>query len=134
MKLACGGAAAAQLARFVLVGAGAAALLFVLAWGFVALGAPPFGSGIAAYAIAFVAAYSAHRAWTFGARHAHRTALPRYLAVQLGCGLASGALAHVAVHGAGASPAVMSALVTVAASAASFMLTSRWVFRKGAHD
>jgi putative flippase GtrA len=118
--------------RFVTVGVGAAALLFVLSYVFVGLGLSPFVGSIAAYAIAFVVAYTAQHGWTFGGAHAHAHALPRYLAVQLGCALLSGLVAHVSVESFGGTPLAMSAAVMIAASAASYVLSSLWVFPRQA--
>lgn len=117
-----------RILRFAMVGAAAALLLFLLSWLFVSLGAPPFAGSVAAYAIAFAVAYLAQRGWTFSGAHSHGRALPRYFAVQLGCALGSGAVAHAAVEGLGFSAILMSAVVTVAASAMSFVLSALWVF------
>ncbi|MEQ1951331.1 GtrA family protein [Mesorhizobium yinganensis] len=117
-----------RLVRFVTVGVGAAALLFALSYLFVRLGMSPFTGSIAAYAIAFAVAYTCQHGWTFGGKHDHSHALPRYLAVQLGCALISGLVAHVAVERFGASPLAMSIAVTVVASAASYVLSTVWVF------
>ncbi|MDX8432287.1 GtrA family protein [Mesorhizobium sp. M4B.F.Ca.ET.190.01.1.1] len=117
-----------RLFRFLVVGVGAALLLFVLSWLLVSLGLSPFVGSAAAYAIAFVVAYSAQRGWTFGGEHDHATALPRYLALQLGCAVFSGLVSHVAVAHFGLSPLGMSALTTVATSALSYVASSLWVF------
>ncbi|RVD16248.1 GtrA family protein [Mesorhizobium sp. M4B.F.Ca.ET.017.02.2.1] len=117
-----------RLFRFLVVGVGAALLLFVLSWLLVSLGLSPFVGSAAAYAIAFVVAYSAQRGWTFGGEHDHATALPRYLALQLGCAVFSGLVSHVAVARFGLSPPAMSALTTVATSALSYVASSLWVF------
>lgn len=117
-----------RLFRFATVGAGAAALLFGLSWLFVSFGLPPFAGSVFAYLIAFVVAYCAQRAWTFEGRHSHNQVLPRYLVLQLGCALFSGVVAHVAVTRFDMPPFAMSALATLAASAASYVLSSLWVF------
>jgi putative flippase GtrA len=118
--------------RFVTVGIGAAVLLFALSYLFVSFGMSPFLGSIAAYAVAFAVAYTAQHGWTFGGAHAHAHALPRYLAVQLGCALISGLVAHVSVESFGGTPFAMSSAVTVAASAASYILSSLWVFPRQA--
>jgi len=117
-----------RLLRFVVVGLGAALLLFALTYAFLSLGIAPAAASLAAYAIAFVAAYSAQRRWTFGGRHPHGHALPRYFAVQLGCALLSSLSAHVAALGFGLPPLVVSAIATLVASAASYLLALLWVF------
>jgi putative flippase GtrA len=117
-----------RLARFVVVGAGANALLFVLVFLFHRLGAPAFWAGVTAYAIAFGAAYLAQRGWTFGGAHSHRRAFPRYLAAQLVCAVASGAVGHICVAVFDAPPLLMSAAVTVTAGITSYLLSSLWVF------
>jgi putative flippase GtrA len=118
--------------RFVTVGVGAAALLFLLAYLFVSLGMTPFAGTVVAYAIAFAAAYTAQRAWTFGARHRHGHALPRYFVIQAGCALMSGGLAHVLVTYLQMPPLAMSVAITAASSVASYLLSSRWAFAAAA--
>jgi putative flippase GtrA len=117
-----------RLFRFLTVGVGAALLFFVLSWLLVSLGLSPFIGSVVAYAIAFVVAYSAQRGWTFGGQHDHISAMPRYLALQLGCALFSGLVSHLAVTRFGLSALAMSALTTVAAGAVSYILSSLWVF------
>lgn len=117
-----------RLCRFVIVGVSAAALLFVLTYALVALGLPPFAGSVLAYAAAFCVAYLAQRGWTFRAQHAHASALPRYFVLQAGCALFSGLVSHVAVSRFGMSPLPMAAVTTIAASAASYVLSSCWVF------
>ena len=121
--------ASVRLIRFAVVGIGAALLFFVLSWALVSAGLPPFVGSVIAYVLAFVVAYSAQRGWTFEGRHDHAHALPRYLVTQLACATFAGLSAHVAVSIFSASPLVMSAITTVAASAASYVLSLVWVFR-----
>ncbi|WP_296737422.1 GtrA family protein [Mesorhizobium sp.] len=121
--------AAARLARFVVVGIGAALLFFVLSWALVSAGLPPFAGSVIAYLLVFVMAYSAQRSWTFEGRHGHGRAFPRYLVTQLVCAVFAGLCAHVAVSIFSAPPLVMSAIITLAAGAASYVLSSLWVFR-----
>ena len=111
----------------------AAVLLFALSYIFVArAGMSPFVASTLAYGIAFVCAYFAQRGWTFGASHSHGHALPRYLATQLVCALLAGVVSHLAVHGASATPIFMSVVSTAISSAASYLLTSLWVFPQAA--
>lgn len=117
-----------RLFRFLVVGVGAAALLFLLSFLLVHAGLPPFAASTLAYGIAFVVAYSAQRGWTFGAEHDHGHALPRYFVLQAGCALFSGLVSHVAVAQFGMSPLAMSAVTTIVTSAVSFVLSSVWVF------
>ncbi len=120
-----------RLSRFLVVGVGAAVLLFGLTWLFARAGMPPFWGSAVAYAIAFAIAYTAQRNWTFGGGHAHGRALPRYFAVQAGCALTAGVVSHIAIEGFGLPPAAMAAVVTVAASAVSYLLSTFWVFPEG---
>jgi putative flippase GtrA len=117
-----------QPVRFAVVGVAAAALFFVLAYLFVSVGMTPFAGTVVAYGIAFAAAYAAQRAWTFGARHGHGHALPRYFIIQLGCALMSGILAQLLVTYLQMPPLFMSAVTAAAASVASYFLSSRWAF------
>lgn len=116
--------------RFLIVGGGAAALMFVLSYLFRRIGIPPFAGSTAAYAIVFVIAYSAQRGWTFGGAQSHRQAFPRYLAAQLGCALLSGVVGYVFTEMLAAPPLVMSAAVTATAGIGSYVLSSRWVFAR----
>lgn len=117
-----------RLLRFFIVGAGAALLMFVLSYLFVMAGFRPFAGSILAYVLVFVLAYTAQRSWTFGGEHRHGSALPRYLVLQAGCALASGTVAHVAVTGFSLSPLPMAVLTALAAGAASYAVSSAWVF------
>jgi len=123
-----------QPVRFALVGVGAAALMFALSYLFVSVGMRPFLGATVAYAIAFVFAYMTQRAWTFGARHRHGHAFPRYCAIQVVCALLSGVLAHLLVAYLSTPPLIMSAVTTVAASVASYFLSSRWAFAEAAES
>lgn len=118
---------AATLARFASVGLGAAALLFSLTWLLTRAGLPPFSAGVAAYAASLAVAYLLQRGWSFGGRHAHGRALPRYLASQALAALTSGAVAHAASAG-GFDAGLASAAATVAASSISLLLALLWVF------
>lgn len=115
-------------ARFVIVGVGVMLLFFGLNWLFVAFGAPPFASGIAAYAIAFLCAYGAHHKWTFEGARAHSQVFPRYLAAQAFCAVISGIVSHVSVTTFGVAPAIMSAAATSIGSVVSYFLARHWVF------
>ena len=117
-----------QPVRFAVVGLGAAAIMVVLSYLLVIMGIPPFAASVLAYATAFVLAYTAQRAWTFGARHRHGHALPRYFAIQAGCALMSGVLAHVLVTYLHMAPLPMSVVIAAASSLASYVLSSRWAF------
>jgi putative flippase GtrA len=118
----------ARLVRFVVVGAGSAGLLMALAFGFIRAGAPPFAGGLAAYAVSFGVAYLLQRNWTFDGAGDHARTLPRYLAVQAGCALASGGLSHLLVAALGWPPALASAVMTVCVAAVSYLASSLWVF------
>ncbi|WP_394888467.1 GtrA family protein [Mesorhizobium sp. AaZ16] len=122
----------AQHVRFAVVGIGAAAIMVVLSYVLVTMGTPPFAGSVVAYATAFAVAYTAQRAWTFGARHRHSHALPRYFIIQVGCALMSGGLAHVLVIYLQMPPLAMSVAITVASSVASYLLSSRWAFAAAA--
>lgn len=118
--------------RFLIVGGGTAALLMGLSFGLMRLGAPPFGAGLAAYAVSFVVAYTLQRNWTFRAEGRaagrHSRTLPRYLLVQASCALVSGALSHLLVRVFGWPPALASAGMTVCVAGVSYFASSLWVF------
>jgi putative flippase GtrA len=117
-----------RLARFIVVGAGANISLFVLSYLFRSLGIAPFVAGAGAYAITFVAAYTAQRGWTFGSTESHSRVFPRYLAAQIACAALSGLVGHVSVEAFSFSPFWMSVAVTAVAAVGSFLLSSLWVF------
>jgi putative flippase GtrA len=124
MRAANGG----RLFRFVVVGAGAACLLFVLTFLLVSIGLPPLSGSVLAYAVCIAIAYVAQRDWTFRDRQNRGNSFRRYLMVQAGCAVFSGLISHVSVEWFGMTPLAMSAMTTIAASAASYMVTSTWVF------
>jgi putative flippase GtrA len=130
MTLALRPALRSRLLRFVVTGAGAAALFVVLASLLAGAGMPPLLAGPLAYLIAFAFAYLTQRSWTFAAEQTHAVAFPRYLALQLGCAALSGAVSHVAVHWYGAAPLTMSLAAVLVTSAVSYVLSSRWVFAR----
>lgn len=118
--------------RFVAVGVGAAALFFLLSYLLVSVGMAPFAGTVVAYAVAFAAAYTAQRTWTFGARHGHGHAFPRYFIIQVVCALMSGIVAQLLVTYLQMPPLAMSAVTAAAASVASYFLSSRWAFAEAA--
>lgn len=120
--------------RFLLTGAGAALLFLSLSLLFATAGLTPFVGSVAAYSIALVVGYSAQRNWTFGARHRHTRAFPRYMALQGGCALSSGTIAHGATHILGLAPLPMSILTMCAVGFLSYVASSRWVFPNVAPD
>ncbi len=123
-----GSSARRRLIRFVIVGAGANLLLFVLAYALLKLGMPASLAGALGYAIAFAAAYLAQREWTFEGKHDHRSAFPRYVMAQVACAATSGLVGHVCAGAFATSPVVTSAVITATAGVMSYLLSSRWVF------
>ncbi len=117
----------ARQLRFVISGGGAALAFFVLGWGFVAAGLSPFAATTLAYLIAFALAYSAQQFWTFAASRPLSTSLPRYLALQMGCGLLAASLSQ-ATATLGLRPMLMSLATTLAVGALSYVVSARWVF------
>ena len=116
------------LAKFIISGGSAAALLFVLCFLFAKAGAPPFPAAIMAYGLAFATGYALQRGWTFNAQHRHGHAFPRYLALQIGCGLMSGVVSQIAAKDLGWSPLMTSLVVTLIASTVSCLGSRFWVF------
>ena len=126
-----GGPAPRTLAKFIVSGGSAATVFLVLSYTFARLGAPPFLASVAAYALAFGIGYGLQRGWTFGARHSHGHAFPRYLAAQVGFGLFSGLVSHVAVSEFGVSALQMAVATTLIVGALSFVVSRWWVFPEG---
>ena len=117
-----------ETVRFILTGGGAACLFYILTFGFVRAGAPPFAGTATAYGIAFVASYTTQHAWTFKGRQAHARALPRYLAAQIVSATLAATLAHLLATR-GAPTAWMALGSTAASSGLSYMLSRYWVFK-----
>jgi putative flippase GtrA len=117
-----------KITRFLIAGVGTAATFFVLSYLFVINGMPPFYGIALAYGVAFFIGYIGQRNWTFGAHHKHKKSLPRYLVLQLACGLTSGVLAQVSVEYLKLSAFLMSLVTTAAAGIVSYAASSAWVF------
>jgi putative flippase GtrA len=115
-------------ARFVAVGVAGAVVLFGLTYAFERAGAAPIWGYAVAYAIAFVFSYSLQRGWTFGARHRHNDALPRYLILQLACAMTSAVVGQGLTNWTALQPVLISGFCTVLASAMSFFGARYWVF------
>ncbi len=120
----------ARVTRFLLVGAGGAALFFGLSAALqVILHWDAVWSVAAAYALAFCLMYAAQYAWTFRATSAHSITLPRYGFLQLICGAFTISATRIFVDVfAGAPPLLISAVATIIAGTASYILSSVWVF------
>lgn len=118
----------ARLARFVasgLAGAGVYFCAYVLA---THAGLPPFAANLAAYFVAFFVGYALQRGWTFESRHRHRTALPRYFIVQLGCALVTSVASQAASLLVAMPPIMLALASTGLAGAASYVASILWVF------
>jgi putative flippase GtrA len=117
-----------RLGRFAIVGGVSSALFLLLSYALPVAGLPAFIASLVAYAVSLAVAYVGQRVWTFGARHTHRHALPRYLTLQLACALATALLAEVLIVGFGLSPLAMSIATTIFAAVVSYAGTWFWVF------
>lgn len=117
-----------RLARFALVGAGANVLLLMLVYLFQKIGMPVFLAGALGYAIAFAAAYSAQRNWTFAGVESADGAFWRYLAAQICCAVLAGVAGQLCVALTAASPFWTSVAVTGTAALSSYLVSSLWVF------
>lgn len=117
-----------QMLRFVCVGVGVAAFFMFLTYALVSGGAPPFWSSVSAYVICFVVAYLLQRFWTFEAKHPHREALPKYLALQVACAVLSGLVPQVAIDHFGATHLVAAGLAALTAGVLSYVGSTIFVF------
>jgi len=117
-----------RLPRFIVSGVGAALLFLLLSYSLMVAGMSPFWATLLAYALAFLAGYTAQRNWTFGARHPHTRSLPRYFVLQGVCAMGSGLFAKTATHLFGLSPLALSIITTGAVGVISFVVSSLWVF------
>jgi putative flippase GtrA len=114
--------------RFICVGGGAAVFFMILTYALVSDGAKPFWASVVAYVICVAVAYLLQRFWTFEAKHPHREALPRYLALQGGCAVFSGLVPQVAIDHFGATRLVAVGLATITASVFSYVGSTFFVF------
>ena len=121
----------AKFVRFVISGGGCAFLFFCLYFAGVSLGLPAFAANLGAYAIAFSAGYLLQRNWTFGARHRHQSALPRYALVQICCALVTSGVTEIATSHLSVPKLVSSLLATIIAGGASYVASLLWVFPDG---
>ncbi|HJQ61106.1 MAG TPA: GtrA family protein [Vineibacter sp.] len=117
-----------RLGRFIVVGIASSAIFLALAYALPAVGVPAFVGSLVAYLVSLAVAYVGQRVWTFGARHAHGYALPRYAILQTGCALATALLAEILVVAFGVSLLVMSIVTTLFAGMVSYVGTWIWVF------
>jgi len=117
------------MCRLLFVGSGARAASG-LTYGWPALACRHFGQRTR-LCRGLCCAYLAQRGWTFGGSHAHARALPRYFVLQAGCAIFSGVVSHIAVARFGMAPLPMAVATTIAASAASYVVSSVWVFPLG---
>jgi len=117
-----------KLPRFAISGLGAAVLFLLLSYAFMTAGMSPFWGTLLAYALAFLAGYTAQRNWTFGGRHPHAHSLPRYFILQGICAMGSGLFAKTATHLFGLPPLELSIVMTGVVGVISFVVSSLWVF------
>lgn len=121
---------AVQLLVFILVGAAGALGFVLLSTMLIGLrtGAPDWIVSAASYSAMIFPVYLAHRQLSFRTTAPHRSALPRYAAVQLAAvGLA--ALFSYVFHGVLAVPALPAAVLVVAlTSGVNFLVLRAWAF------
>jgi putative flippase GtrA len=117
-----------QTVRFLFSGGMTACLYFGLTYVLLTLGTTSWLSALLAYLIAFSVGYTAHKIFTFQSTSSHSVSLPRYAALQIGCA----AIAAVSASGAELfglrQPSLISLLSTIVLGAASYLVTSKWVF------
>ena len=122
---------AARLARFILVGCGAAAVHFASVVALVRLaGVPPLAANVAGWLLAFVVSFSGQHLLTFADRRAPLAqALPRFILLSA-AGFAANEAAYAALlHATGLRFDVALALVLVGVAVLTYLASSRWVFR-----
>ncbi|THD63288.1 GtrA family protein [Phenylobacterium sp.] len=121
----------AKFVRFVVSGGGCAFLFFCLYYAGVSLGVRPFAANLIAYALAFSAGYLLQRSWTFGGRHRHQSALPRYAIVQVCCALLTSGVTEIATPHLQIPKLALSLVATIIAGGASYVASLLWVFPDG---
>jgi len=121
-------AAASRKVRFIVSGGGTTVLFVLLGWMFVQAGLSPFIGTLLAYVCAFAVGYMAQQFWTFSDTGPGWASLPRYIALQLGCGVFSGVLSHATANLIGLRPFFMSLTTAIVAGIISYLVSARWVF------
>jgi putative flippase GtrA len=123
-------AAQTQAVRFVAVGVACAVLFFVVNFLAYTLSRSQFIALVAAYLVCFPAGYFLQRNFTFDApvRSRHASAMPRYALLHLAGFLGVYAGSVVLSRYLTDNTALISALTTGLAGAASFFVSRLWVF------
>ncbi|CAH2792275.1 MAG: hypothetical protein CBHOC_2746 [uncultured Caballeronia sp.] len=122
-----------SLWRFVTTGGISAGCYFVLAFILQKVFAiPPWSAAGLAYLFTFFGTYTVQRLWTFSSIVTHKKSLPRYAFTQAASLLITISVMRVfELVFPNSSAYAASAVTTVFAGAASFFLSSKWVFTVG---
>jgi putative flippase GtrA len=115
--------------RYVAVGGAAALGYFAICYVLQEIaGWAPFWASAAAYAVMFGCAYLGQRNIAFRSARRHRDSLPAYLLLQILCALLAAAIVQFLVAATGHSPLVASAIATIIAGGASYIVSASWIF------
>jgi putative flippase GtrA len=116
--------------RFIVVGCACAALYFAICLFLGAvLGASPFFASMGAYFICFWISYAAQREIAFRSTARHSVTLGRYFAWHAFCATAVSAATSAATQASDLAPLYTALVSTVLGGTASFVISSRWIFR-----
>lgn len=116
-----------QLARFGVVGVAAMCVHWLVVRMLVPAGIAPLLANVIGFGVAFNVSYFGHRNWTFASVSAHGTTFWRFLAVALTSFALNEALYAVLLQFMDYSLAL--AIVLVAVSVLTFVLSKLWAFR-----
>ncbi|MET0377456.1 MAG: GtrA family protein [Spongiibacteraceae bacterium] len=117
----------AQLARFGVVGVAAMCVHWLVVRLLVPAGMAPLLANVVGFGVAFNISYFGHRNWTFASDSAHRATFWRFLTVALTSFALNEALYSVLLQFMDYSLAL--AIVLVAVSVLTFILSKLWAFR-----
>lgn len=119
--------AIAQLARFGVVGIAAMCVHWLVVRLLVPAGIAPLIANVIGFGVAFNVSYFGHRNWTFASNRAHRTTLWRFLTVALISFALNEVMYSMLLQFMDYDLAL--AIVLVAVSALTFILSKLWAFR-----
>jgi putative flippase GtrA len=123
---------AMRFGRFALVGLAGTGMYYVVLWSLVELmGVPVLVASSLAFLVVALENYVFHYAWTFRATRPHRSALPRFLGMNVaGFGLNWGVM-YAGVGGLGLNYLLVQAVAIALVVAWNFGLSLLWIFPEG---
>lgn len=117
------------IVAFGLVGAAAALVHFLVVSLLVPLGVHPLVANVGAFPVAFGVSFFGHRRWSFPARHARPSALPRFFAVAVSSFVANEFLYALLLWFTPLGYREALVIVLILVASATFAASKYWAFR-----